>query len=133
MARHAISCAPSRNHRRRWPGRVARGGCRTPGGISGRLPGDRPRAGAGSPGRTGSRKRYLPALVLPGVLPGERSADDAGLVLQLRRHDRRVELDVGQELVGLLADAAADDEEVGPEPVLEVTQVVLHALGPLLP
>ena len=45
----------------------------------------------------------------------ERGADDAGVVAQRRRHDLGLDVEQRQELVGVLADPAADDEQVGGE------------------
>src|SRR5581483_3127401 len=60
-------------------------------------------------------------------------AHDAGVVEQRRRHDRGADVDVAEELVGLLRHPAADDEQVGPQQVLEVVQVLAHPLAPGLP
>ena len=76
------------------------------------------------PGRGGS------GLALVGQASG---ADDAGVVHQLGCDDRRAQVQQGQELVGLLADAAADDDQVGPEQVLDPAEVDLQPLGPRLP
>ena len=59
--------------------------------------------------------------------------DDARVVAVHRRHDRRVQVQQRQELVGVLGHAAADDEQVGGEEELDVAVVPLQALRPLLP
>jgi hypothetical protein len=40
---------------------------------------------------------------------------------------------VGEELLGLLADAATDDDEVGPEQEFDPVEVFVEALGVLFP
>src|SRR3712207_2389576 len=60
-------------------------------------------------------------------------AQDAGVVAELRRDDRRAEVQVLEELVPMLRDAAPDHEQVGREQHLEVGVVLLEALAPLLP
>jgi hypothetical protein len=54
-------------------------------------------------------------------------------LLRWRGHDRCRERQHRQELVGVLGDAAADDEQVGAEQELEVAVVPLQALRPPLP
>ena len=43
-----------------------------------------------------------------------RGADDAGVVLQHRPYDGSIELQQRQELLGVVADAAADDDHLRP-------------------
>src|SRR5687767_6321451 len=62
----------------------------------------------------------------------ERRSDDAGLVQQRRRRQRRLDVDEVEEAVSVLADAAADDEEVGREELLELRVVAGQAPGPVL-
>ena len=62
-----------------------------------------------------------------------RRADDARLVAELRRDDRRAQLEVRQELVGQLADAAAHHDEVGGEQAFERLVVALQAGDVLIP
>ena len=47
-------------------------------------------------------------------------ADDAGVVVERRGDDARVELNLGEELVRLLGHTATDDEQVGPEEALQL-------------
>ena len=59
-----------------------------------------------------------------GGQPG--GADDAGGVQQLGRHDLGLQLQLRQELLRLLADAAADHDQVRPEERLEPFVVALQ-------
>ncbi|MDX1376702.1 MAG: hypothetical protein R3357_14130 [Burkholderiales bacterium] len=69
------------------------------------------------------------------MLVGERGADDARVVLQLRRHELDLLRDgqARQELAGLAADPAADDDQVRPEVALQGLQVSVDAARPFLP
>src|SRR6516162_11611485 len=65
---------------------------------------------------------------------GHRGAHDPGLVEEHRGHDTGP--DAGQlrhPLVGLLADAAAHDDQLRREQRLNVMHVLIHAPGPLVP
>jgi len=66
---------------------------------------------------------------------GERGADDAGVVLQLRGNDLHGVCDrqARKELVRLAAHAAADDDQVGPEIALQRQQIGVDAMRPFLP
>ena len=59
-------------------------------------------------------------------------ADDAGGVQQLGRHDLGIELELGNELVGVLTDTAANHDQVGPQQCLKPLVVALEAWDPLL-
>src|SRR5262245_15148794 len=59
--------------------------------------------------------------------------EDAGVVPQLRRNERRVRPDERQELLMALRDAAPDDDEIRREQGLEHAVVRLQALRPRLP
>src|SRR6478752_3887643 len=83
-------------------------------------------SGVRGPGGTGSDLTAALARV-------ERGADDAGLVAQLGGDDLGVDVEQRQELVGLLAHAAADHEEVGGEEHLEGPVVLREPLRPVLP
>ena len=61
------------------------------------------------------------------------SADDAGLVAQLGRDDRAAQRELRQEVVAVLGDASADDDEVGGEELLDRVVVGLEALDVLVP
>src|SRR4051794_13440212 len=82
--------------------------------------------------RSSSRRRAETASVLrlAGV---ERGTDDAGRVAQCGRDDLGVDVDEGQELAGLLAHAASDDDQLGGEQVLELAVVRRQPLRPGLP
>src|SRR6185503_5312412 len=71
--------------------------------------------------------------VWSGTGGGERGADDARVVLQARRYHLGVDLQVREPVLGLLADAAADDEQRRAEQQLQVRQVLLGPAGPLRP
>ena len=45
------------------------------------------------------------------------------------RDERGADVDVRQELLGLLADAAADDDQIRPEQRLDELEVVLEPVG----
>src|SRR5215470_14465080 len=60
-------------------------------------------------------------------------ADDSGVVSQLGWDDRRPQLDQGQELVGDVADAPADDEQLRPQHALNQIEIGLQSPRILLP
>src|SRR6185312_17334209 len=68
-----------------------------------------------------------------GVVVRHGGAYDAGVVEHGRGDDRRPQRQLGQELVGLLANAAADDDEVGGEQRFHLVQVGVEPVGPLAP
>ena len=65
---------------------------------------------------------------------GQRGADDAGVVEQASRHDTGADAgQPGHPLVGLLADAPTDDDEVRRQQRLHVPEVLLDVARPLFP
>src|SRR3954454_1430067 len=72
-----------------------------------------------------------PGACIPGR--GEGGADDAGIVEQLRGDDLGTDLHVVEVLLRLLAHAAAQDDEVRPQQVLEVPQIARESLRPCVP
>src|ERR1700710_2053613 len=69
-----------------------------------------------------------------GRLGGEhRGADDAGAVQQRRGHAAHAGREVLDEVRCVLADAAADDHEVGPEQRVDGVEVLREELPPLVP
>src|SRR5215207_5439837 len=58
---------------------------------------------------------------------------DTGVVVHLGRHHLRARREVWEELLGLLAYAAADDDEVGPEQEFDPVEVLIEALGVIIP
>src|SRR6516225_3020413 len=71
-----------------------------------------------------------------GSLPLRREqgrADDSGVVPQLGWDDGRPQLDQGQEFVGDVADAAADDDQLRPQHALNQVEIGLKPPGVLLP
>ena len=67
-------------------------------------------------------------------LGGEHGrAHDAGLVLQHCRDAAHARGEVVDELLGVLADAAADDHEIGPEQRVDGVDVFRQALAPGVP
>jgi imidazole glycerol-phosphate synthase subunit HisF len=86
--------------------------------------------------RIGQVKNALRGAGHPVRLSGSehRGAYDPGVVLQDRGHDARA--DAGQlryPLVGLLADPAADDDQVRREHRLDVLEILIDPPGPLVP
>ena len=78
------------------------------------------------------RSSYFVPLTEAFVGP-QGGADDAGVVAEAGGHDARVGLEVLFEAFGLVADAAADDDEVGGEDELEVREIFVDPVGPFLP
>src|SRR5215204_6402923 len=64
---------------------------------------------------------------------GQGGPCDTGVVVHLGRHHLRARREVGEELLGLLAYAAADDDEVWPEEELDPVEVLVEAPGVLFP
>src|SRR5215211_1537545 len=64
---------------------------------------------------------------------GQGGPCDTGIVVHLGRHHPGARREMGEELLGLLAYAAADDDEVGPEEELDPVKVFVQALGVLFP
>ena len=60
-------------------------------------------------------------------------SDDPGVVAQLGRHDRHADGQVGHELVGVLAHAAAEDEQARAEQPVDRDQVLVEIGRPRLP
>ena len=60
-------------------------------------------------------------------------ADDTGIVQELRGNNGGINLDEGEKLVALLADATADHENVGAEVVLQQLVILGQPLAPFLP
>jgi hypothetical protein len=68
----------------------------------------------------------IAASLFRSALDGEQSRpDDSGIVQQLRRDDRRLQVEQRQELLALLAHAPAHDEQLGGQDELEVGVVLL--------
>src|SRR6185437_11803971 len=62
-----------------------------------------------------------------------RRTDNACRVGELRRDDLGVQLQQRQEAVRVLRYAAADNDQIRAEQGLDMREVLLYALGPLLP
>src|SRR5215216_3758954 len=91
---------------------------------------------------TGSSRRPLDrfVLLLFGGLYGCSFGDSGqggpgytGVVVHLGCHYLRARREMGEELLGLLANAAADDDEIGPEQEFDPVKVLVEALGVLFP
>src|SRR5690242_9085119 len=97
-------------------------------------------AGAGSVGALGvagdadlGRPAALTGIAALAADGEGRRPEDAGVVAVHGGHDLGLQVEQRQELLVVLGDAAADDEEVGREQELERRIVPLEALAPLLP
>ena len=64
---------------------------------------------------------------------GERGADDAGEVAELRDSDLAARIELVDEQIGFLHDAAADHDQLGPEHRVQLGEVGVEPLGPLFP
>src|SRR5829696_10495841 len=64
---------------------------------------------------------------------GQGGPGDTGVVVHLGCHHLRARREIGEQLLGLLANAAADDDEVGPEQEFDPVEVLVEALGVLFP
>src|SRR5215204_2610697 len=64
---------------------------------------------------------------------GQGGSRDTGVVVHFGRHHFRARREVGEELLGLLADTATDDDEIRPEEVLDPVKVLVETLRVLLP
>src|SRR5215204_6982451 len=64
---------------------------------------------------------------------GQSGPGDTSVVVHLGRHHLRARREMGEELLGLLAYAAADDDEVWPEEELDSVEVLVEAPGVLFP
>src|SRR5919202_3297880 len=64
---------------------------------------------------------------------GERGPGYPGLVEHLCRHDLRARREARDELLGLLRDAAPDNDEVGPQQILDSRDVLVEPCGVFLP
>src|SRR5262245_50714860 len=60
-------------------------------------------------------------------------SDDSGEVSERGHADLAVDVDAVEELVGELDDAAADDDQLRPDDVLQVLEIALEAVRPVLP
>src|SRR5215212_8882684 len=61
--------------------------------------------------------------------PGQGGPGDTGVVVHLGRHHPRARREMGEELLGLLAYATTDDDEIWPEEELDPVEVLIEALG----
>src|SRR5215218_594419 len=64
---------------------------------------------------------------------GQGGPGDTGVVLHLGPHHLRARREVGEVLLRLLADAPADDDEVRPQEVFDLAQVLVEPPGVVFP